>query len=104
MIRLMASVPPLLTAVGVEVGKNLGCPGAQGAAEPGHLGNRTGVEAVQNLDRDLAALDRYCAVDGAELLITARRRSPHCWGRQRVELEVTGGELPPVGTKWMQVA
>jgi hypothetical protein len=48
----------------------LGFPGAESAAEPGNLGDRTGVEAVQNLDRDLAAFGRGGVVDGAELLVT----------------------------------
>jgi hypothetical protein len=33
-------------AVGVEVGQDLAFPGAESAAEPGDLGDRTGVEAV----------------------------------------------------------
>src|SRR5689334_15153378 len=56
-------------AVGVEVGQDLGFPGAQGTAQPGDLGNGTGVEAVQELDRDFAAFRRYCVVDGAQLLV-----------------------------------
>src|SRR5215217_4870427 len=57
-------------AVGVEVGQDLGFPGTEGAAEPGDFGNRAGVEAVEHLDRDLAA---FCGnsviIDGAELLM-----------------------------------
>jgi hypothetical protein len=33
-------------AAGVEVGQDLAFPGAESAAEPGDLGDRTGVEAV----------------------------------------------------------
>jgi hypothetical protein len=47
-------------AVGIEVGQDLGLPGAEGAAKPGDFGNGAGVEAVQDLDRDLSALGRYC--------------------------------------------
>jgi hypothetical protein len=68
MIRLMASVPPLLT-LGVEVGQHLGPPSAQGAAETGNLGDRAGVEAVQHLHRDLASFRRDGVVDGAQLLV-----------------------------------
>ena len=56
-------------AVGVEVGQDLGSSGAEGTAQPGDLGNGTGVEAVQDLDRDLSAFGRYCVVDGAQLLV-----------------------------------
>lgn len=62
-------------AVGVEVGHDLSLPGAEGAAEPGDFGNGAGVEAVQDLDRDLAAFGRYCVVDGAELFVARQARS-----------------------------
>ena len=68
MMRLMASVPPLET-LGVEVGQELGLPGAEGASEPGDLGDGAGVEAVQNFERDLAAFRRGGVVDGPQLLV-----------------------------------
>jgi hypothetical protein len=43
-------------AVGVEVGQDLCFPGAEGAAQPGDFGDWAAVEAVEHLDRDLAAL------------------------------------------------
>ena len=57
-------------AVSVEVGQDLGLPGAQRAAEAGNFGNWTGVEAVQDLDRDLVARGRGGVVDRPQLLIT----------------------------------
>jgi hypothetical protein len=56
-------------AVCVEVDQDLGFPGAEGAAQPGNLRNGAGMEAVQDLDRDLPALGRYGVVDGAQLLV-----------------------------------
>src|SRR5215213_440246 len=56
-------------AVSVEVGQDLGLPGAQRAAEAGNFGNWTGVEAIQDLDRDLVAGGRGGVVDGPQLLI-----------------------------------
>jgi len=44
-------------------------PGAEGAAEPGDLGDGAGVEAVEHLPRDLAGFRRGSVVDGAELLV-----------------------------------
>ena len=57
-------------AVGVEVGQDLCFPCAEGTAQPGDFGDRAAVEAVEHLDRDLAALRRGGVVDGAQLLIT----------------------------------
>jgi hypothetical protein len=56
-------------AVGVEVGQDLCFPGAEGAAQGGDFGDRAAVEAVEHLDRDLAAFRRGGVVDGAQLLI-----------------------------------
>jgi hypothetical protein len=56
-------------AVGVELSQDLGFPGAHGTAQPGDLGNGTGVKAVQDLDRDLPAFGRYGVVDGAQPLV-----------------------------------
>ena len=44
-------------------------PGAEGAAEPGDLGDGAGVEAVEHLPRDLAGFRRGSVVNGAELLV-----------------------------------
>ena len=41
---------------GVEVRQDLLAPGAEGAAEPGDLGDRAGVEAVEHLLGDLSSL------------------------------------------------
>ena len=43
-------------AVGVEVGQDLCFPCAESTAQPGDFGDRAAVEAVEHLDRDLAAL------------------------------------------------
>jgi hypothetical protein len=56
-------------AVGVEVGQDLAFPGTESAAKSGNFWDRTGVEAVQDLDRDLAAVRRCGVVDGAQLLV-----------------------------------
>jgi hypothetical protein len=54
-------------AVGIEVGQDLCFPCAESAAQPGDFGDRAAVEAVEHLDRDLAALRRGGVVDGAQL-------------------------------------
>ena len=69
MIKLMASVPPLETPTGVEVGEHLLAPGLQCSAEPSDLGDRTGREAGDHLLSDPATLGGAAVVDGAELLV-----------------------------------
>jgi hypothetical protein len=64
-------------AVGVEVGQDLCFPCAESAAQPGDFGDRAAVEAVEHLDRDLAALRRgWCGKWSAPADNTARRCSP----------------------------
>ena len=57
-----------------EVGQELGLPGAQGAAQAGDLGDRAGVEGVDDLDRDRPPLGEILGVVGRpELLVAAPR-------------------------------
>jgi hypothetical protein len=69
MMRLIASVPPLLTPCVSKVGQDLGSPAAEGAAKPGDLGDGAGVETVEHLDGNFSAFGRYCVVDRAQLLV-----------------------------------
>jgi hypothetical protein len=59
---------------GGEVGQELLLPGTQGATQAGDLGDRAGVERVDDLDRDRPPLIEFLGVVGrSELLLAAPR-------------------------------
>jgi hypothetical protein len=64
----------VVSSAGGEVGQELLLPGAQGAAQSGDFGDRAGVEAVDDLDRDRPPLGETAGVVGRpELLVAAPR-------------------------------
>ena len=62
---------------GGEVGQERGSPAAEGAAEAGDLGDRAGVECVDDLLRDLAALGEVLLVVGGTQLLRALPGDEH---------------------------